>query len=870
MTNINILKTCTVLSRLVALGGCNDVIDLDPIDDSPPVEPRSRPAPIIGGTLTLTGDGLAIAADPDRGLIHIVDINTRTPLHTITLEAGDQPGRIALSDDGHAHVVLRGFGGIATIDPSQGTVLARHQLCPEPRGIAFHDGDSSLYVACAGGSLLHLSKAGAELERHKLQPDLRDVLIVDGEVKVSLFREAAIIGLDGSRIDIPALDLFVFKGFEEKVERFEPHVAWRTWVDEKGEISMLHQVASTTTVPINPDPDELPEGESPYGGGGGCEMGLVNVAFTTINGDQITTTPLPGSKLTVDAAVSPNDEWVAMAVPGAREPDPESQNDVFFEETRSTMRIEGKHEGDCFSHSFAEIKAQITSVAYTSSGGLVMQSREPAALLFMDYGPDGVVNTVKLEGEPRFDTGHEIFHRSTDSGLSCASCHPEGTDDGHVWRFKDLGKRRTQPLDVGLEDTAPFHWDGDMPDFDVLMSEVLAHRMGGKRQTPARSDSFTRWMFEQQRPAAATGLESPSIVAEGKALFASYSWRRQAGADASTGRPPSALHARWTLANADRRGPRHARDDGLPERPSGGHRRDHGVSAHALACVRCHRARCRGARCRGARYSGGARAPLMIIVTGTKRSGTSMWMHLLVEAGLPYIGDRFPEGWGELLRAANPDGFFESELMVGINFRTNPHPLTGAYLAPHQTQNYAVKVFIPGLIRSDVAFIDCCIATVRGWRAYVTSIRRVGIEDAVLSPALEWWCTNYSLIRDIAIRGYPAHVVSYDNLLREPEKVATEVLEWIGQGDAERAARVVQPQMTRAHVHETDAALADGLVPSHLEVFDELYATIDAGRPLTASFVDKLNQVDGELRPAVLERQARIDATTIADILRPE
>ncbi|MBA3545934.1 MAG: hypothetical protein H0T76_05600 [Nannocystis sp.] len=106
----------------------------------------------------------------------------------------------------------------------------------------------------------------------------------------------------------------------------------------------------------------------------------------------------------------------------------------------------------------------------------------------------------------------------------------------------------------------------------------------------------------------------------------------------------------------------------------------------------------------------------MIVVTGTKRSGTSMWMHVLVAAGIPYIGERFPAGWGELLRDANPDGFFESELMIGINYRTNPHPLTGAYLAPHQTRDHAVKIFIPGLIRSDVAFLDRCIATVRGWR----------------------------------------------------------------------------------------------------------------------------------------------------------
>lgn len=269
----------------------------------------------------------------------------------------------------------------------------------------------------------------------------------------------------------------------------------------------------------------------------------------------------------------------------------------------------------------------------------------------------------------------------------------------------------------------------------------------------------------------------------------------------------------------------------------------------------------------------------MIVVTGTKRSGTSMWMHVLVAAGLPYIGDRFPAGWGELLRVANPDGFFESELMAGVYYRTNPHPQTGAYLAPHATRTHAVKIFIPGLLRTDVAFIDRCVATVRSWREYAVSTRRVEslqvgsgmrrAEGGVLPPALEWWCSNYGLVRDLAIRGYPVHVVSYDALLRDPERVVTEVLAWLGEGDAQQAVRVVRPELRTAggETGPPDAELADGIEPGHVGVFDELYALIDGERPLTASFIETLNRTDQALRPRVLEHQASLDAQTIADIL---
>jgi hypothetical protein len=266
----------------------------------------------------------------------------------------------------------------------------------------------------------------------------------------------------------------------------------------------------------------------------------------------------------------------------------------------------------------------------------------------------------------------------------------------------------------------------------------------------------------------------------------------------------------------------------------------------------------------------------MIIVTGTKRSGTSLWMHLLVRAGLPSIGDRFPRGFGDLLHEANPDGFFESELVAGVNFQTNPHPLTGAYLSPEQTRRHAVKIFIAGLIRTDVAFIDHCIATVRSWRDYVASARRMQAlvergggsqpEDAILPPALEWWRLNFGLVRDLAIRRYPVHVLSYDGLLREPERHVREVLQWIGLPEAETPVDVVRPP-EGSELPETSDDLAEGLDPRHIEVFDEFFDAIDRERDLTDAFIERLNETDQELRPMLLQYQARVDANTIANMI---
>jgi hypothetical protein len=60
----------------------------------------------------------------------------------------------------------------------------------------------------------------------------------------------------------------------------------------------------------------------------------------------------------------------------------------------------------------------------------------------------------------------------------------------------------------------------------------------------------------------------------------------------------------------------------------------------------------------------------MVIVTGTKRSGTSLWMQILIAAGIPYFGEAFPRDWETTLKEANKEGFYESMLRAGIYYAT--------------------------------------------------------------------------------------------------------------------------------------------------------------------------------------------------------
>ena len=259
----------------------------------------------------------------------------------------------------------------------------------------------------------------------------------------------------------------------------------------------------------------------------------------------------------------------------------------------------------------------------------------------------------------------------------------------------------------------------------------------------------------------------------------------------------------------------------------------------------------------------------MIFVSGTKRSGTSMWMQVLSAAGLPVLGKAFPRNWGKgKLRDANPDGFYESVLRNGVYFRTNPHPTTGQYFLPEHVTGYVVKVFVPGVVRSERAYIESLVANIREWREYEASINRLyelenqdrrklkpEAEDPFrFPPAYEWWMENFALVRDLSLRKYPAQLQTYDEVLANPEKVISRVLGRIGYGDVEAAVAAVKPENRTQERPESTTELD----PEDVRVFDDLYGAVAEGKPIADSLLRDLNATNKRLVPLLTELQAKL------------
>lgn len=480
----------------------------------PTVSAATPPPALSGGTLLMLHDGKsALAADPDRDRAYVVDIVNAKLVSTVTLTAGDEPGRAVEDDAGKVHLVLRRAGAVAIIDPATATVTERKAVCAAPRGIAYEAATDRVHVACAGGELVSLPAAGGDPVRTvALERDLRDVAVVGDKLWVSTFRTAQmiIVAADGTttqRLSLPH-DFGSFKG------ETSPSVAWRMMTLADGHVGIAHQRGVVGPVQTT---------QGGYGGDGGNCGGVVQSAVSLVDGATlgVSSMGVGGVVLPVDLSYAPRSQIVALVSAGnAHTPElgqvallslgeivvpggpPDMGGSGGCQESMNSIRVGG----------------EATALAFDASEALWVQTREPAQLQKVSMTDFTVSATVTLSADSRADTGWAVFHSNSGANIACASCHPEGGEDARVWQFDALGPRRTQSLRGHVGGTEPFHWGGEEANFDALVGEVYMRRMAGPLLAPDQKLVLFSWVNAipslPQSPAP-----DAAAVARGKALF---------------------------------------------------------------------------------------------------------------------------------------------------------------------------------------------------------------------------------------------------------------------------------------------------------------------------------------------------------------
>ena len=567
------------------------------------------PPAISGGTLRILADGkTAVAADPDRDRVYVVDLPSRAVTATVTLQPGDEPGRVTVDAAGRVHVALRHGGALVTFQPSTGAILSRRAVCAAPRGVAYEAATDLVHVACADGQLVSFPAAGGDATRRlQLVNDLRDVMVVGANLQVTRFKSAQLLTVQPDGTVSTPLSL---PGFHSPNAHgnspFTAAVAWRAVEMPSGGVAILHQRGMD---------DPVVPSAGGYSNGNACDAIVQTAVTTVVPGSAPTSGPsLAGMVVAVDMALSADGSRVAVisagnttnseapggpprlprvfvtdmssatdsvvgcandgqhapclpavgfpgggtsiAVGPAMEVDAGAATTGAAGDTAIPVRDDttgaaGSDVGGVPSSgpsipamtspamtspdagaaaagipttcgtidtgmptdpTVPQVVGQPIAVAFAGNGAVVVQSREPAALELPGGAP------IALSTESRSDTGHDLFHANAGGMIACASCHPEGNEDGRVWNFACEGARRTQSLQVGLAGTEPFHWDGDEKTFPQLINDVFVGRMSGPMLQQDQVNATLSWLDAQPRLAkpAPTDL---AAVARGQVLF---------------------------------------------------------------------------------------------------------------------------------------------------------------------------------------------------------------------------------------------------------------------------------------------------------------------------------------------------------------
>ncbi|MGE0784529.1 MAG: hypothetical protein AB7S26_02495 [Sandaracinaceae bacterium] len=462
--------------------------------------------PLSGGTLLVTRDGTrAVAADPDRDLLFVVDVAELPPrvLGAVELRRQDEPGRLIEGADGAVYVALRRAGAVAKLDLRRLEVTDRYEACAAPRGLCEHDG--GLHVACATGEVVTLAPDSGEiLERRFVAPDLRDIG-VDGEgLWFSTFREAGYRRsgdepshtIDPMTMPAPTVGPVA----DAETGAYRAHVAWRTFSDDAG-ITMVHQLHYADVLST----ERL--GGQPYYGGGAVKSAVTRFEDGRVIGPFVMEGALPLDGVAI------GDGRVAIPLAGGDRIELVSA----YTGARTSLQSLGGH------HPVA--------VAYHPRVGLIAQLRDQPGLAVFSVANDAsTVTLADLHFAPssvslgdqlflRRPLGDRLFHQAQHL-VACASCHPEGGDDGHVWLL-EAQPRRTQSLMGALVSSrSALHWKGEQHGLEALLNDTWVRRMGGAALSSEDAQRLGQWI-DGIPTVAGTSRRDPAAVARGRAIFES-------------------------------------------------------------------------------------------------------------------------------------------------------------------------------------------------------------------------------------------------------------------------------------------------------------------------------------------------------------
>jgi YVTN family beta-propeller protein len=516
--------------------------------DTPPTDSGYARA---AGALTISADGTRLfAADGDNDVLVVIDPASEKAVARIAVGRG--PVKAVLGPDGHVWVANRFGRSVSVVDVAAGAEVARIVVGAEPVSIAFAaDGKTALVANNTGRSVSMIDvEARRSTTELALPADPTGLKVVGGKAYVAYGRASGLSVLDigAKSVATPqSLNLILAKEVAGET-RLPGQGIDPVYLAESGRLFVPHVQSKEDPVPTDAGSTDS------YAGSPGS-LPVVANAVTTI--DVQSDAVLPGPQFALTGCFECAAPSTGAGTPGV----PPVMMPVFGPLSGPSAAVLDKSGAWLFVTNMNSNNVNLVGLGdFAGQQSQVRVGRAPTGLALSPDGKKAYVynsfdHTVSVlvganggvvaEREfvvgrspltPEQELGRRLFFSADDArmtkpetgGISCASCHPGGRDDGRTWQFSE-GPRNTPSLaGRSLRTTAPYHWDGLLTDMHAFRL-VVESRMGGTGTNPAQSDTalsaadFNAMMAYLETvpgPEHPRAGEAPSESAQrGKAIF---------------------------------------------------------------------------------------------------------------------------------------------------------------------------------------------------------------------------------------------------------------------------------------------------------------------------------------------------------------
>jgi DNA-binding beta-propeller fold protein YncE len=498
------------------------------------------------------GKTIAIVADEDDSSLHVFDVGSANPREISVVKLSGKPGHVAVAPDGRVFVAIRDKGSVsvfeASWDPKSVALVERTSINTggEPIGLGVSPETNTLFVSSgwSGEVFAHsLAAPYARAQRFEVSREPRTIAVsknghnafvshgVGGTMSVVSYAK------DTKTFSTKELDLHG----RAAVGRVSPLSAAAGATGGGGRLAF--SVSSSAAAEFDrpstqgyamtkhegriyaPETFVDPEKPTTYYGDGNDSFGIMIIDESTASVVETSRDLAVGSS-TADskcylpraAAFDPDRRRILVGCAG-------SDDLLDFDSllANPAQILKRRIRTDDSPSSIAIDSARRVAVVWSQMGHTLSVIPLDKEWSDTKTRPTAVAHaSSRAVLDVGIAHGRRIFHSNDGKvaldGRACASCHPDGRDDGIAWKTPD-GPRQTAMLAGRVHDTAPYGWTRAQPTLKAYIADTITRLNGKGLSEPEMRDLVSYVKSLDGPPKGATPTVDVALATRGRELF---------------------------------------------------------------------------------------------------------------------------------------------------------------------------------------------------------------------------------------------------------------------------------------------------------------------------------------------------------------